>query len=94
VWNVVPASEGTGVTSESDLPCTDRTQTAKGIDAGRPRALVWLMMVRLRDEVEGRLKQCDGAWEGKYYIVMQHRGDPHQLGPAEETTDAHFEEKS
>jgi hypothetical protein len=63
VWNVEPASEGTGVTSESDLPCTDRTQTTKGIHASRPRALVWLMMVRLGDELEGRLCQGDGAWE-------------------------------
>ena len=91
-----------GVTSESELPCTDKTQGAKKKSTRRPRALCgWRIgdaatfWGRWARKQSGVVTGRRGAWEEEIlYWYAASGGDPHQLGPAEETTDAHFEEKS
>jgi hypothetical protein len=62
-----------------------------------PRALLWLMF-RGTSWVGSSVKVVTGCVEGtgsgNIILPCSLRRDPHQLGSAEETTDAHFEEKS
>jgi hypothetical protein len=100
VCNVGLASEGPGVTSESELPCRYRQDAESQEDAHRKTScfavageccVFWVVGIGSRRVVTVGARSLGG---GNIILPCTTRRAPLQLGSAEASTDAHFGEQS
>lgn len=90
------ARDQVSLVNQSGHVGTDRTQRAKKKHTERPRALLWLVGAESSGMGSLAVVTVDARSMGGGNIILpcSTRRDPHQLGSAEATTDAHIEEQS